>query len=360
MIQLRIEGLRKRFGQVIALDGLGLETERAELLVILGPSGCGKTTLLRSIAGLERPDAGEIYLEDEMVFSKNIFVPPYKRRVGMVFQNYALWPHMDVFGNVAYPLKVKKFSNREIRRRVGEILKLVQLAGLEGRYPHELSGGQQQRAALARALVMEPRLLLLDEPLSNLDANLREGVRMELKRIQGHTGITMIYVTHDQAEAMALADRIGVMESGRLIQLGPPMEIYERPETEFVARFIGASNLVSGDVGEQDGRKILRLQGGMEVPLPGDLKLLPGPALLAIRPEEIIIARNGPGLPATIKGATYLGNAIEYRLAVGNLSLRARTSPGGAYAVGERVFVRVIRSRPIGPRRRRRRGLAPH
>lgn len=354
MAQVRLENLTKRFGEVTAVDGLNLEVNGGELLAIVGPSGCGKTTLLRLIAGLERPDEGTIHLENELVSSKNIFVPPYKRRVGMVFQNYALWPHMNIFGNVAYPLKVQRLRRSEIRAKVEGVLALVQLEGLGRRYPHELSGGEQQRAALARALVMEPRLLLLDEPLNNLDAKLREEMREELKRIQREIRITMIYVTHDQAEAMALADRIGVMESGRLIQLGPPREVYEEPGTEFVARFIGASNLVSGDVdvGERDGRRALRLQGGVELPLAGELELPPGPALLAIRPEEIIITRNGPGLPATIKSATYLGNAIEYRLTVGDLSLRARTGPRPVFNVGEQVFLKIRRVTPIGPPRR--------
>jgi iron(III) transport system ATP-binding protein len=293
-----------------------------------------------------------------VVFSENIFIPPYRRKVGMVFQNYALWPHMNIFNNIAYPLKVKRFSKQEIHRRVGEILVLVQLEGLERRYPHELSGGQQQRAALARALVMEPRLLLLDEPLSNLDAKLREELREELKRVHGETGLTMLYVTHDQAEAMALADRIGVMGTGKLVQVGTPLEIYEQPNAEFVARFIGASNLVNGEVKDQNGQRTLELRGGPNLPLPPGLPLARGPTLLAIRPEEVIITRNRPGLSATIQSATYLGNAIEYRLRAGNLELHARTGPRQAFAVGERIFLRIRQVTPIGPRRggRRMRG----
>jgi len=353
MSQLVIEGLKKRFGPVAALDGLSLEVKRAELLVILGPSGCGKTTLLRSIAGLERPDAGEIWLEGELVFSaaRRIFLPPHRRRVGIVFQNYALWPHLNVFSNVAYPLRVKRFSKHEIRRRVGEMLKLVRLEGLERRYPHELSAGQQQRVALARALVMEPCLLLLDEPLSNLDAKLREELREELKRIQRKTGITTVHVTHDQGEAMALSDRIGVMDSGKLIQIGPPAEVYQKPHNEFVAKFVGASNLLFGDVKEQDGQRSLLLQGGLELPLSGEMKLPPGPALLLIRPEEITISRNGPGLGATVKSATYLGNALEYRLTIGGLELQVRTDPMQIFNVGERIFLQIRRATPIRARR---------
>jgi len=349
MAQARLENLTKRFGEIAAVDGVDLHVKEGELLAIVGPSGCGKTTLLRSIAGLERPDEGTIYLEDELVFSRSIFVPPYKRRVGMVFQNYALWPHMNIFNNIAYPLKVKRFSKQEIRRRIGKILELVQLEGLERRYPHELSSGQQQRAALARALVMEPKLLLLDEPLSNLDAQLREGVREELKRIQRETEVTMIYVTHDQAEAMALADRIGVMQSGRLIQIGLPQEVYERPRTEFVARFTGAGNLLSGEVSARDEGWLLKLDGGLELPLPRGLPLTEGPVRLAIRPEEILITRNGPGLPARIKSVTHLGNVIEYRLGVGGLELRAQTGPVPVFSLGERVFFQIRRATPIGP-----------
>lgn len=362
MSYARTMSLSKRFGATVALDGLDLEVIKGEALVLLGPSGCGKTTLLRSIAGLERPDSGEILIEGEPVFSakKGLFVPPHRRRVGMVFQNYSLWPHMNVFSNIAYPLRIKKTPKKEVRRRVGEMMELVRLEGLEERYPHELSGGQKQRVALARALVMEPRLLLLDEPLSNLDAKLREELREELKRIQRDTGITMIYVTHDQEEAMALADRIGVMESGRLIQLGPPMEVYEQPETEFVARFIGASNLLSGEIKEANGARMLQLQDGTALPLPRSLELPLGPTLLAVRPEEIIMARNGPGLPATIHGATYLGSAVEYRLWVGGQELRVRTGPGRVYAVGEQVFIRINRATPLGPRRvRARHGGSP-
>ena len=351
MSYARIADLTKRFGTTVALDGFSLEIIKGEILVLLGPSGCGKTTLLRSIAGLERPEAGEIYLEGEPVFSaeRGIFVPPHRRRVGMVFQNYALWPHLNLFSNVAYPLKVKRLPKGEIRHQVGEILKLVRLEGLERRYPHELSGGEQQRAALARALVMEPRLLLLDEPLSNLDTNLREGMREELKGIHRKTGTTMIYVTHDQREALALADRIGVMKAGRLIQIGPPQEVYGRPRTEFVARFIGASNLLSGEVSARDEGWLLKLDGGLELPLPRGLPLTEGPVRLAIRPEEILITRNGPGLPARIKSVTHLGNVIEYRLGVGGLELRAQTGPVPVFSLGERVFFQIRRATPIGP-----------
>jgi len=349
MSSAQIRNLTKRFGETIALEDFDLEVERGEILVLLGPSGCGKTTLLRSVAGLERPDAGEIYLEKELVFSreKKISVPPYKRRVGMVFQNYALWPHMNVFDNIAYPLRVKGFSRGETRRRVEEILALVHLEGLERRYPHELSGGQQQRAALARALVMEPRLLLLDEPLSNLDARLREELREELKRIQREVGITMIYVTHDQAEAMAIADRIALMERGRLIQIGPPRELYEHPKTEFVARFIGMTNLLPCRVVEAEGRKAILLPNGAAAEV-GDLDgLSEGTAVLSVRPEDIVLSRDGGGVEGKIEEVVYLGNVVYYRLSGGGLDLRVQAVPGKPFKARERVYFRISRATAI-------------
>lgn len=341
--------LHKRFGKTVALEEFNLSANTGEILVLLGPSGCGKTTLLRSIAGLERPDSGEILLGNELVFSekRGICTPPHLRRIGMVFQNYALWPHLTVLRNVSYPLKIRRIPRATIRRKVGEMLSLVQLDGLERRYPHELSGGQQQRVALARALIMDPRLLLLDEPLSSLDAKLREEMREELKRVHGKTGLTMLYVTHDQTEAMALADRIGVMESGRLIQLDQPSEIYEHPQTEFVARFIGTGNLLSGEVQTKNGDTILALEDGESVPLSQITLPTSGSVLLTVRPEEIAISHNDGGLVATIKSVTYLGNAIEYRLQAGELDLRARTGTRDVYAVGERVHVRIDRAIPI-------------
>jgi len=349
MSSAQIVNLTKRFGETTALEDIDLEVERGELLVLLGPSGCGKTTLLRSVAGLEQPDAGEVYLEKELVFSrkKNISVPPYKRRVGMVFQNYALWPHMNVFDNIAYPLKVKRFSKGETRRRVEEILALVHLEGLERRYPHELSGGQQQRAALARALVMEPRLLLLDEPLSNLDARLREELREELKRIQREVGITMIYVTHDQAEAMAIADRIALMERGRLIQIGPPRELYEHPKTEFVARFIGMTNLLPCRVVEAEGRKAILLPNGAAAEV-GDLDgLSEGTMVLSVRPEDIVLSRDGGGVEGRIEEVVYLGNVVYYRLSGGGLDLRVQAVPGKSFKARERVYFRISRATAI-------------
>jgi len=350
MSYARIIGLTKKFGDTTALKNFNLEVRKGEIIVLLGPSGCGKTTLLRSIAGLERPDAGEIYINNEIFFSKkrNIFVPPYQRRIGMVFQNYSLWPHMNVFNNIAYPLRMKRFSKQEIRRRVKEFLALVRLSGLERRYPYELSGGQQQRVALARALVMEPQLLLLDEPLSNLDANLRKDLQEELKRVHSKVGITMIHVTHDQEEAMAIGDRIAVMKKGRLIQVGSPKELYDHPRTEFVARFIGVTNLFSCRVMEINGRKIILLPNGESVEVEDLDGFSEGRALLSVRPEDIVLSRNGGGVEGRIEEVTYLGSLVCYRLSGGGMKrLRVHAIPWKSFQVGERVRFCIRRATVI-------------
>jgi iron(III) transport system ATP-binding protein len=246
---LKVEGLTKSYGDVKALDNVSFEFERG-ILSFVGPSGCGKTTLLRSIAGLEVPDAGSISIDGKVHTSieRGILVPPYSRQIGFVFQNYALWPHMTVFANAAFALKLKKLPAEEIRRRVLATLELVGLQQKEDRYPSQLSGGQQQRVALARSLVMEPRLILLDEPLSNLDAKLREEMRVELKKLIKKVGISALYVTHDQEEAFVISDKVIVMNGGKMLQYGSPDEIYNRPEDPFVASFIGHSTLVDGKI----------------------------------------------------------------------------------------------------------------
>lgn len=246
MADVRLESVTKKFGNVIAVDDVTLDIHDGELFTLLGPSGCGKTTLLRIIAGLEYPDKGRIFFGDEDV----TFKKSYERNVAMVFQNYALWPHMTVFDNVAFGLKIRKLPKNEIKERVKKVLDLVQLSGLENRYPTQLSGGQQQRVALARALVVEPRLLLLDEPLSNLDAKLRIEMREEIKRIQKNLKITTIYVTHDQEESMSISDRIAILDKGKVLQVGTPREIYEKPRNLFVASFIGRSSILKGVIKE--------------------------------------------------------------------------------------------------------------
>jgi len=356
---LRLESLTKQFGEVVAVDALTLETHEGELLAVVGPSGCGKTTLLRLIAGLEVPDQGAIYLRGEMLFGeKGVFVPPHRRQVGMVFQNYALWPHMNVFENVAYPLRVRGLGRGKVRREVGKVLSLVRLEGLERRHPHQLSGGEQQRAALARALVMRPRLLLLDEPLSNLDAHLREEMRFEIKRIQRETGVTIVHVTHDQAEAMAIADRIAVMKRGRLVQTGLPRELYEHPRTEFVARFIGETNLLPCRVVESDGRRAVLLPNGVAVEV-GDLDgpsagsgrcLSEWPAVLSVRPEDIVLSRDGGGAEGEIAEVVYLGNVVYYRLSGGGVDLKVQAAPGEPFQAQERVYFRIRRATAINRR----------
>jgi len=349
---LRLELLTKRFGETVAVDGVSLEVGEGELLAVVGPSGCGKTTLLRLIAGLEVPDDGAIHLGGEVLFSKerHIFVPPHRRQVGMVFQNYALWPHMNVFENVAYPLKVRGLGRGEVRREVGKVLSLVRLEGLEGRHPHQLSGGEQQRAALARALVMRPRVLLLDEPLSNLDAHLREEMRFEIKRIQRETGVTIVHVTHDQSEAMAIADRMAVMRRGRLVQTGPPRELYEHPRTEFVARFIGVTNLLPCQIVEADGRKAILLPNGAAVEVRDLDGLSEGTAMLSVRPEDIVLSRDGGGAEGEIEEVVYLGNVVYYRLSGGGVDLRVQAAPGEPFQAGERIYFRIRRATAINRR----------
>ena len=255
--------MTKKFAETAAIDGLDLDIGNGEFISLLGPSGCGKTTTLRLIAGFLRPDAGEIRVDQKVISSPSILIPPERRNMSMIFQTYAIWPHMTVFQNVAYGLKLKKLAGAEIEKKVDRMLRLVHLDMLAGRYPGELSGGQQQRVALARSLVVEPQILLLDEPLSNLDANLREEMRFEIRRLHEEFRITTVYVTHDQAEAMVTSDRIAVMHQGRIVQLGTPEEIFDRPKTRFVAEFIGKTNILRGRL--EEGRQValgdgLRLQ----------------------------------------------------------------------------------------------------
>ena len=249
---LVVSNLTKRFGNVTAVDDISFKVVKGEVLTLLGPSGCGKTTTLSCIAGIEKPDKGRIAVGDRIYVDveRGVYLPPEKREIGIVFQSYALWPHMTVFDNIAFPLKLRKYAKEEIRRRVKEVLELVGLEGMEKRYPYQLSGGQQQRVALARAIVYEPQLLLLDEPLSNLDAKIRDSARFWLRDFQQKIRTTVVYVTHDQAEAMVLSDVIAVMNEGKILQIGKPKEIYENPANKFVADFIGGANLLPATVSE--------------------------------------------------------------------------------------------------------------
>ena len=324
-MKIGIHGVVKRFGAVMAVDRAELDVADGELFTLLGPSGCGKTTLLRLLAGFYQPDEGEIRFGERRVNG----LAPYERNIGMVFQNYALWPHMTVAGNVSYGLRLRKLGGPEIERRVREGLAKVNLGGLEGRYPGQLSGGQQQRVALARALVLNPDILLLDEPLSNLDAKIRVQVRAEIRKLQQELRITTIYVTHDQEEALSLSDRVAVMKDGRVLQVGAPKELYERPRTRFVADFVGTNNLVAGEVLERrDQELVVRTAIG-------DLRAIPngavaGRCVLAIRPENVALgpavggATDGNVVGARVALVSYLGNTLRYDLeTVGGLVLKA-------------------------------------
>ena len=310
MSEVRIEHVFKRFGDVTAVSDFDLTVKDGEFVSLLGPSGCGKTTTLRMIAGFERATEGEIYIGDHCVSShiKNTFVPPEKRDIGMVFQSYAVWPHMTVTENVAYPLKIQKVPKEERAARVAEMLKLVHLDEYGSRYPHQLSGGQQQRVALARALVMRPGLLLLDEPLSNLDAKLRESMRFEISSIQKELGITVIYVTHDQSEAMTMSDRVVVMSRGVIQQIGTPYEIYRNPANKMVADFIGLVNFVEGEV---QGDRVYISGTGVSFP---NTSGITGSATIAVRPENITMSRTSGTIEGTLVHRFYLGDAVDYRV----------------------------------------------
>ena len=310
MSEVRIEHVFKRFGDVTAVSDFDLTVKDGEFVSLLGPSGCGKTTSLRMIAGFERATEGEIYIGDHCVSShiKNTFVPPEKRDIGMVFQSYAVWPHMTVTENVAYPLKIQKVPKEERAVRVAEMLKLVHLDEYGSRYPHQLSGGQQQRVALARALVMRPGLLLLDEPLSNLDAKLRESMRFEISSIQKELGITVIYVTHDQSEAMTMSDRVVVMSRGVIQQIGTPYEIYRNPANKMVADFIGLVNFVEGEV---QGDRVYISGTGVSFP---NTSGITGSATIAVRPENITMSRTSGTIEGTLVHRFYLGDAVDYRV----------------------------------------------
>ncbi len=298
------------------------------------------------IAGFEEPTKGKIVIGDRVVYSheEHISIPPEERNIGMVFQNYAVWPHMTVFNNIAYPLRIRKMSNAEIRKKVEEALSIVRLEGFEKRYPWQMSGGQQQRVAFARALVYSPEVLLLDEPLSNLDAKLREEMRFETQEIQRKTNITVVYVTHDQSEAMVMSDRIVVMKLGEIQQIGPPMDIYELPANEFVADFIGLSNFVKGevlDVSENNVKiKLVELDGAPEVVL--SLKKIPEEkeVLVVIRPEDIEITDEG-NIQGVISKMVYLGDRMDYRILSGDKTLRILSSKDVVRHEGEKVKMKI-------------------
>lgn len=320
MAELTVEHLTKRYGPVAAVDDVSLRVESGHLVSLLGPSGCGKTTTLNSIAGLEQPDSGLIRVGDFVMtdMSRNLVLPPERRHLGMVFQSYALWPHMTVYDNLAFGLKIQKTPRGEMKRRISETLELVGLGDMERRYPYQLSGGQQQRVALARAVVGEPQVLLLDEPLSNLDAKVREHARFWLREMQQRLGITAVYVTHDQAEALAISDMVAVMSDGKVLQYAQPHDIYDRPATRFVADFIGASSFLKGTVaGREDGQLQVTLDGGIDVRALADKRWQPGQRVtLAVRAERVRVASGVDDqhniVPAEVTGYVYLGSHYQY------------------------------------------------
>ena len=317
MSSVTIQNVTKSFGNTVVLENFDAVFQNGEFITLLGPSGCGKTTMLRIIAGFEKPTSGCVKFDDRVVSSDKVFIPPEKRDIGMVFQSYAVWPHMTVFDNVAYPLRIKKMDKDVIQKKVDRVLAMVHLTQYAQRIPSQLSGGQQQRVALARAIVIEPEVLLMDEPLSNLDAKLRVEMRNAIKRIQQQFGITTVYVTHDQEEALAVSDRIAVMDGGVIQQIDTPQRVYQRPANRFVSNFIGLSNFLNATVSRgEDGaelcfagsnyRAATNLRGeasdGMDV-------------LAAVRPEEFLLSTGeGEGIPATVRSSVFLGTTTHYFL----------------------------------------------
>ena len=350
MARVLLEGLTRRFGDVAAVHDLTLAIDDGELVSLLGPSGCGKTTTLRLLAGFLTPDAGRIVVDDKVLSEPGSVVPPERRGMSMIFQSYAVWPHKTVFENVAFGLRLRSLPRAEIDTRVRKMLDLVRLGGLESRYPGELSGGQQQRVAVARALVVEPAILLLDEPLSNLDATLREEMRFEIRRLHEELGITTVYVTHDQAEAMVTSDRIAIMREGRVEQIGSPEDVYEQPRTRFVASFIGRTNCLDGVVVDDRrvdcGGLVLEVANGAAAPSRA-------PVAVSIRPQSIAIAPRGTNGAAPQRGANvregrivrhvYLGESRDYQVAVlgTDLVLRVATGATQKLRTGESVWLAI-------------------
>ncbi|HWO40820.1 MAG TPA: ABC transporter ATP-binding protein [Candidatus Eisenbacteria bacterium] len=348
MDKIRVVGLKKAFGATVAVDEVSFAIGHDEFFSLLGPSGCGKSTTLRCVAGLEEPGQGEILIGDAVVHSTRtgVSVPTEERPIGMVFQNYAVWPHMTVRENVAYPLKIKKVSTTLMKEKLEAALESVGLSRLADRYPNQLSGGEQQRVALARALVKEPEVLLLDEPLSNLDAKLREHMRFELKELQRRSGIPILYVTHDQAEALAMSDRLAVMNAGRIVQIGTPPEIYSNPADRFVADFIGLMNFLPCSVISRNGETaVVEFHGArVEVPNPGGHR---GRCVLAVRPEAIRLARAG-AVPCRVEIRSFLGNLIDYRVRAGGEILRVQTPSHVVFDEGDELALTIERAMLFG------------
>ena len=324
MANIQIKGVTKRYEEKTVLSSFNLELKDGECFTLLGPSGCGKTVLMRLIAGFEKADAGSISIDGTVVTSAEdgTMVSPDRRALGMVFQEYAVWPHMTVFDNIAYPLKLAGVAPDELKARTMRTVELVGLKGMDQRFPSMLSGGQQQRVALARALISEPQLLLLDEPLNNLDANLREEMRFEIKALQKKLGITILYVTHDQEIALAIADRVAVMDDkGQLRQIGSPEEVYEKPADEYVFRFLGVANYLPV---RRKGDKLYAGTASSAVEWVGDAPSKTGDVVTGgFRPGDLILSRTGVGMPATIRRASFLGAQFDYLIDIGGTLARA-------------------------------------
>lgn len=347
MASVDLRGLTKRFGSLAVVDNVSLTIDHGQLVCLLGPSGCGKTTTLRLLAGFLEPTGGEIHVGDRLVSSTARTLPPEQRKMSMIFQSYALWPHMTVAENIVYGLRLRKMDRATIAKKLGVILKATKLEVLAQRYPGELSGGQQQRVALARALIVEPETLLLDEPLSNLDANLREEMRFEIRRLHDEYRYTTVYVTHDQSEAMTTADLIAVMNAGKIDQLGSPEDIYDRPQSEFVARFIGASNVIKGEARDENhvafAGATLRVVGA---------KLKAGQsAAVAIRQHDIQLSTQAPPstdntVKATVTRQVFLGASRDYMVETADgTTLRIVTSTENAVARGTEVWLTLAPER---------------
>ena len=348
MAFIEIQNLFKCYKKVVAVNRIQLEVNKGEMLTLLGPSGCGKTTTLRCIAGLERPEEGDIVIDGKPMLSQG-FVQPSKRGIGMVFQNYAVWPHMKVFNNIVYGLKIQKLSKRQIKDKGQKVLELVGLDGLGERYPSQLSGGQQQRVALARALVGNPKVLLLDEPLSNLDAKLREELRFEIKSLVRRMGITSVYVTHDQAEAMVISDRIAVMHSGNVVQLGSAQEIYKKPANKFVADFIGTMNFMSGEVIEvlKDKDAVYvrtEFSEKLRCRTPNGTATTGQEVYASIRPEDVEVFTDPPQdsenlFKGTIAHKAYLGNFLFFFININDTMIRVQVPHHLPQEEGQELYV---------------------
>ena len=344
MDKLQLKGLTKKFADLVVVDDLNLTLRAGEFVSLLGPSGCGKTTTLRMIAGFVTPTAGTVEMDGRQMSSATSSLPPEKRRMSMIFQSYALWPNMTVEQNVAFGLKMRKVARDEARRRVGQILDVVQLGHLAARYPNELSGGQQQRVSLARALVVQPEILLLDEPLSNLDANLREEMRSEIRRLHNEFGITSIYVTHDQSEAMTTSDRIAVMNKGRIEQIDDPLTLYTRPKTRYVAEFIGRSNILDGKPNGSsvafNGFEVASARLGCNGPITT--------SEFSLRSQNVALHAACPNgdsviLSGSITERAFLGESWDYafRAETGDLKLRVMSPPVSVFNIGQKVWLEI-------------------